>query len=258
MTDETHTSTILLRHKTLTALPDNHEPRAEDIKKLTKEVRQNLKAIYTTCGGGAHSHLALMMSAADYLQLTGVPFIIPIHPGMAPHVPANATQFIIQEIHQRFQSDIQEFNLYHKVQLMVKMQILQAIPNRYLEILEDINNEYDNVMIEQMMTHLTTTYGAISHSNLEENLKELDKEWDPNTKLTIFFSCQHKIQQFAATPVPDKMLLLKAIIAIHTTRILNTDIDTFKKHLTIEQTYTNFKTDLLRQSNCRESRLSHS
>jgi len=88
---------ILLWHKMLTPLPNDCKPQAEDIKKLTKEVCQNLNAVYTTQGGGAHGHLVLMMSAADYLQITGVPFVIPLHPGIAPVIPANATQYIIQE-----------------------------------------------------------------------------------------------------------------------------------------------------------------
>jgi len=98
------------------------------------------------------------------------------------------------------------------------------------------------------MMHLTTTYSAISHADLEQNLHELDRDWDPDTKLTTFFSQQCKIQQFAAndTPVPDKMLLCKAIIAICNTGILNTDIDTFRKCPTNKQAYANFKTDLLK------------
>jgi len=148
----------------------------------------------------------------------------------------------------KFQAAILEFNLYLNLQLLVKNQILEAVPNCYLlEILEDNDEDYDNMTIEQMMSHLITTYGSISNSDLAENAKELDCEWDTNTELITIFSNYCKIQLFAANndPISDKTLLRKANTAIHNARILNMCLNTFHKWPKAEQTYDNFKTDLL-------------
>jgi len=75
---------------------------------------------------------------------------------------------------QKFKAAIQEFNLYLNVQLLVKNKILEAVPNCYLEILKDNEEEYNSITIDQMMTHLVTTYGSVSNANLADNLKELD------------------------------------------------------------------------------------
>jgi len=146
----------------------------------------------------------------------------------------------------KFQAAIQEFNLYLNIHLLVKNQILEAVPNCYLEILKDNEDEYNNLTIEQMMTHLNTTYGSISNANLAENLKELNQKWNTNTKLLTIFSHYHKIQLFAADddPISDKTLLGKATAAICNTGILHTDLDTvhntFHKYPKAEQTYDNF------------------
>ncbi len=248
MADEVPVTTINFRHKSLTALPWDSKPQAPGIKQLCREVHSNLKSVTSTQGGGAHRHTALMMSAADYLQIAGVAFIVPIHPGAAPIHAAGARQaHAILETNRKFQAAILEFNLYLNVQLLVKNQILEAVPNRYLEILEDNDEEYDNVTIEQMMSHLITTYGSVSNSDLAENAKELDCEWDTNTELITIFSNYHKIQLFAADddPISDKTLLGKASTAIRNAGILNMDLDTFHKRPKAEQTYDNFKKDLL-------------
>jgi len=97
------------------------------------------------------------------------------------------------------------------------------------------------------MTHLLITCCCISNTNLADNLKELDQEWDTNTKLLTIFSHYCKIQQFVAddNPISNKTLLGKATTAIQNARILHTDLDTFHKCPKAEQTYDNFKTDLL-------------
>jgi len=75
-----------------------------------------------------------------------------LSPGAAPVRTAGACQaHAILETNRKFQVAVQEFNLYLNVQLLITNQILEAVPNCYLEILEDNEEEYDNMTIEQMM-----------------------------------------------------------------------------------------------------------
>jgi len=123
-----------------------------------------------------------MMKAAKYLLLASIAFNMPVHPGATPvHAPGACQAHTILDTNRKFQVDIQEFNFYLNVQLFVKNQILKAVPNRYLEILKDKEEEYNNVTIEQMMTHLITTYGSVSNADLANNLKELDWDWNTDT-----------------------------------------------------------------------------
>jgi len=250
MAGEAWSSHVFLRHETLTKLPNDREPRPQDIQTLKKEVCENLKGIYTARGGGAHGHLALVMTDADYraISINNVPFEIPIHPGDSPQHAPNATEFEMQETYQKFDAEIRDFHLYWKVQLIIKIQILEAVPNQFTEILEDVEDGYSNVTIMQLMNHLISTYGTITLWDLAENLNELDREWDPDTGIMTLFRTQRKVQQFALLgndPISDMTLLIKAIRAVRNTGLFETEFFTFDRRPLVEQTYTNFKTDFL-------------
>jgi len=40
--------------------------------------------VHSTCRGGVHGHIALMMNMADHLELAGIAFNAPVHPKAAP------------------------------------------------------------------------------------------------------------------------------------------------------------------------------
>jgi len=84
------------------------------------------------------------------------------------------------------------------VQVLIKKQILQAVPKCFTEILEDLEVGYTKITIQKLITHLVENYGTISKMALEANFKELDCNWDINTGIATLISTQRKIQQVAA------------------------------------------------------------
>ena len=49
----------------------NGKPTRKDIEKLQKKIYANAAAIQSELGGGAHGHLGLTITLADYLTATG-------------------------------------------------------------------------------------------------------------------------------------------------------------------------------------------
>jgi len=124
----TDNTSIMFCHPTLTALPSDQDPKPQDIHTLKKEVHANLKGIHSTWGGGMLGHLALMLTPAEYLQVSNnIPFIAPVHTGNAPVHAAGATQFQINKTNCQYQANLQEFDIYHKVQILVKTGCHQPI-----------------------------------------------------------------------------------------------------------------------------------
>jgi len=155
------------QHKTLTAWALDQDPRPQDVKLLKQEVCTNLLGVTTSHGGGVLGHTALMMSPAKYLLISNnIPFPAPVHPGIAPVYAANATQYVIQETIRQYNLRVDEFKLYHKVQLLIKTQILEAVPKRFTEILKDNEYTYDNIKVYDLINHLTTTYGRVTRAAL--------------------------------------------------------------------------------------------
>jgi len=94
MADET--PNMLPQSKILTVWPSDRKPGAEDILTLKREVCESLQAFQTTRGGGAHGHVALMMTNATYLLISnGDAFAVPEHPGDAPVHAPNAQPHMI-------------------------------------------------------------------------------------------------------------------------------------------------------------------
>jgi hypothetical protein len=66
------------------------KPTSESLYKLRNELKANAQSVYSNLSDGAHGHLALILSNAQYALLTDIPFERPIHPG-ALVIPANTT-----------------------------------------------------------------------------------------------------------------------------------------------------------------------
>ena len=67
----TPTTSLAFPLSSFTQLPVDTEPTATNICQLKKEIFQNAMAIPSTCGGGNHGHLGLIMTAADYANVPG-------------------------------------------------------------------------------------------------------------------------------------------------------------------------------------------
>ena len=49
------------------------EPSFSDLKLLTREIKANAMAVHSTLGGGAHGHLGLVLTPAQYALLSPAP-----------------------------------------------------------------------------------------------------------------------------------------------------------------------------------------
>ena len=114
----------MLPHPKLT--PIISTPNITVLKHLTKELYANVQAIPSTCGGGGHSHLGLIMPAAEYLVVTGIAFQLPAHPGPGPvHISApNAATH--QETICTYDTNLKELMLATTVKEEIKKQLLES------------------------------------------------------------------------------------------------------------------------------------
>jgi hypothetical protein len=67
------------------------KPKYASIRQLQKELCANAKTVPSMLGGGHNGHLALIMTASEYLIISAVTYNEPIHPGAQPVHQANAT-----------------------------------------------------------------------------------------------------------------------------------------------------------------------
>ena len=67
------------------------EPDYEQLKNLKDKLKANATKISSELGGGSHGHLGLVLSAAEYLNISAVSYVRPLHPGVLI-IPPNASE----------------------------------------------------------------------------------------------------------------------------------------------------------------------
>jgi len=207
------TPTFNLAHDPLTPLSTMVYPTPLDIRKLQRELYDNVRGIECQLGGNNHGHLGLLMADADYLaKLTGFQYVIPPRPGYPALGGMNQNARAMALIEYK-----EDLRLYTEVQTLItviKKQMLKAIPHVYLKELEDDMHGFAHLTPLQVLQHMKTTYGSITPQDLEHNLKELEAPWDPATPLETLFANGIKCRQLAQAggdPISDQTYIRKII-----------------------------------------------
>ena len=63
----------------LTKIHDS--PDFASLKKIKDELKSNAARVPTNLGGGAHGHLGLILTPAEYALISATPYVRPVHPG---------------------------------------------------------------------------------------------------------------------------------------------------------------------------------
>ena len=73
--------------------PIRGKPTYETVHKLWNEIKANTRSVYSHLGGGTHGHLGLVLTAAQYADISNTVFTCPAHPGpLAIPLAATAVQ----------------------------------------------------------------------------------------------------------------------------------------------------------------------
>jgi hypothetical protein len=174
----TSTESFPLPHEQLTLIPGKSS--AATIRQLKKELYANAQSIHSDRGGGLNSHLGLVMPTAAYVIRAGAAFDEPNHPGIQPVHAAAATVAQITAANRSYDHAIDEFKTYAAITEKLKQQALSAVDPIYYQDLEDNTFGYADVRIPVIITHLTTTYGTLTASDLEIHRDKLTEAWNPN------------------------------------------------------------------------------
>jgi len=222
-------------------------PTNTSIQILAREVLTNAHAIPSIRGGGAHGHLGLVMMDAAYHTLTGgIPFTLPAHPGDAPTPPAaGATQFEIAEQIRIYKATIEELTRTATLREELKKQILGSIDCLYLTILEDATFGFSNVSVADMIAHLQTTYGTVTHTDLEKNRASISTLWTPSEPIKLLWDWLREVQRIATVgqePISDAAVIKLTHLLFESSGVFPHACEAWVAHLANQRTYAEFQT----------------
>ena len=89
----TSSSKFNFPYETLT--PIQGKPTNTTLQLLQRQLFTNARSVPSARGGGAHGHLAIVLTPADYLMRVGIPFRIPVHPGPTPEPVGTAAAIAV-------------------------------------------------------------------------------------------------------------------------------------------------------------------
>ena len=194
--------------------------------------------------GGVHGHLSLLMSADKYLLLSGSPFEAPQHPGDAPTHAVNATISRITETNRQYHAALREITTYRTVHAKLKQQILTAVPDLYLNSLEDDLMGYADVDAVDMIEHLDDRYAKITPDKIENNRQSLSLPWNPDTKIEDLWLRITTAQLFATNAgiaIPDDTAIFLTLQMFEKEQLFTMYCDTWRDMEIEERTLPKFK-----------------
>ena len=239
----TTSTTLTLPHPVLTPIPS--EPTNTKLQLFRQELYANARAVHSTRGGGTNGHLALLMTPEAYLARTGHVFVAPIHPGDSPNHGPQPTASQITETNRQFAADLAEHTRYMTVAEEFKRLINNAVAPTYLRTLADDEFGYADVTCCAMLTHLQTTYGVITHDELEINRNLLSADWNPDNPMEDLWNRIHEVQRFAEAgndPIPDTTAVRLTLPVLEKTGVFSLATEDWRKKDDAEWTLENFKT----------------
>ena len=203
---------MIFPHPTLT--PIIGKPNNASLKTLKKQLYANARAVHSTRGGGTNGHLACVMTAEDYLARAQVPFIPPVHPGAAPTHLEAPTGAQITETNRRFAHDLSEFRTFTNTAEALKKQVITAIQNRYITILEDDDFGYADVTCTEMIVHLSQIYGKITADDIENNRSSLSADWNVDSPIEDLWMRIQEAQRFSEAAGPGEAINNAAVMRL--------------------------------------------
>jgi hypothetical protein len=233
-------------------------PNYASLNLLRSELNANAMAIHSARGGGKLGHLALLMTDADYLALSGSPFDLPPHPGTTPTVIAPVNAASIKEATRVHLELRKEHEVVNYVTNGLRCQLLAAVEPRFVSELKDTSIGFANITLLQFLTHLFTNFGTITGADLNANRASILTAWNIDDPIQELWAKLKVIRDFAAAgkePMDDDTLLQQTIILLQNTGVYDTDLAWWDHQPEAAQTWENFKTFFTKVDTARVSKL---
>jgi hypothetical protein len=226
----------------LTKIP--REPNSETLFQLRNQLKANAQAVYSNLSDGAHGHLALVLTTAQYALITNSPFICPAHPGTLIIPPGTTAPMITATKEAPFE----QLRLFREIQGVKKaliQQVVKAVDPSYLAALRDCNSNSLRGSVSQILEYLQTVYGRVSPQMLEDREQELRTMlYNPKLPIDMVYNAVEDFVDYAnlsGQPASELQTISKAYIILNKTGCFKQPITEWTRRPLVQKTWINFK-----------------
>jgi len=220
------------------------EPTFSDLKLLTREIKANAMAVHSTLGGGAHGHLGLVLTPAQYALLSPTPFVRPVFPA-ALVVPAGTTAVASSNMERTHKEQLRLFREVMGVENALKQQLTKAVDSAFLDTIRDPVTFVLEGSIADNLTFLLTTYGKVTPETLNEEFEKVNNTlYNPALPIDTIFNAIVALAELAdaaAVPYSEQQQLTIAYNILNRSGRFVSDIKEWKRKPAAERNWINFK-----------------
>ena len=220
------------------------EPTFSALKLLTREVKANAMAVHSTLGGGAHGHIGLVLSPAQYANLSPTQFARPAFPA-ALVVPAGTTAVAANALEREYKEHLRLFREVMGVENALKQQLIKAVDSAFLEAIRDPVTYVLEGTIAQNLTFLMTTYGRVTPETLNDEFDKVTATlYNPSLPIDSIFNtiiALSELAEAANIPYSQQQQITIAYNILNRSGRFISDIKEWKRKPAAERTWINLK-----------------
>ena len=167
--------------------PIRGEPTYETVHKLWNEVKANARSLYSHLGGGTHGHLGLVLTAAQYADISTTVFTHPAYPGPLA-IPSEVTVIQRSTLRDAHIEDLRVFCEVMGVEQALIQKIIATIDTTYPEDVQDRTTNSINVSVSALLLHPQETYGTLMPHEFQEKEDKAKKTiYNPRDPIASVF-----------------------------------------------------------------------
>ena len=220
------------------------EPSFSDLKLLSREVKANAMAVHSTIGGAAHGHLGLVLTPAQYANVSQTAFVRPVFPANLV-VPAGTTAVASNALEREHKEQLRLFREVLGVENALKQQLNKAIDTAFLDAIRDPVTYVLGGTIADNLAFLMTTYGKVTPETLNEEFEKINSTiYNPTLPIDVIFNSIVSLSDLAdaaGIPYSQQQQITIAYNILNRCGRFVSDIKEWKRKPPLEQTWINLK-----------------
>ena len=142
-------------------------PTYDTLKTLKDQLKANATSVTSDLGGGNHGHLGLVLDAPEYVNVSVVLYVRPLHPGNLT-IPPGTAQHEATRLRNDHKEAIRLFRETVDVEKALIKQLVAAIDDTYLKTLRNATTNSITQPLHQVLDFLFTRYGRIDPDTLSD------------------------------------------------------------------------------------------
>ena len=216
----------------------------EMVHTLWNKIKANAFSVYSHHGGGTHGHIGLVLTAAQYADISNSVFTCPAHPGPLA-IPPAATAVQRSTIQDSHIKDLQVFREVMGVEQVLFQKIVATIDATYLEDVRDRTTNSINISMSALLLHLQYTYVTLMPHELQGKEYKAKKNINPGDPIaSVFWVVDDlvKLAALAATTISIMKQVNIGYVILRKTGKFSQPIVEWNRKRFVDKTWDNFKT----------------